>query len=222
MARIGKPQYVNVFMGRLGAFTSANDLGDGKGVGERALMASQRVIRELREAGQTPARQIAASIRNGQQVADSAGVDVLTIPPSSAKDFLYPGLGELANRTTTDFKPLFADGVDPSAVRFDTLWDVDDALVACIDTLEAEDLDAMTPDALVTFFHDHACGDLLPRWSEDQIATCAAEGKIPKLETWREALAAKTIGVDSLMDLAGLLSFTADQQAMDDRVAGLL
>ena len=224
IARIGKPQFVNVFMGRLGAFTADNELGDGKGVGERATMASQRVVRQLREAGQTPARQIAASIRNGRQVADCAGVDVLTIPAKSAKDFLYPGYedDQLTDRTSFDFQPTFAGGVDAAAIGFDTLWDVDDAVVACVDALEAEDIDSMGPDDLVTFFADHNCGDLLPRWTPDQLATSAAEGKIPKLDNWREALAAKAIGLDALMNLAGLLSFTADQKAMDDRVAGLL
>ena len=224
IARIAKPQFVNVFMGRLGAFTADNELGDGKGVGERATIASQRVVRELREAGQTPARQIAASIRNGRQVADCAGVDVLTIPPKSAKDFLYPGYedDQLTDRTGFDFQPTFAAGVDPSAIGFDTLWDVDDAVVACVDALENEDLDAMSPADLVSFFASHGCGDVLPAWSAEQIATSAAEGKIPKLDNWREALAGKAIGLDALMNLAGLLSFAADQKSMDDRVAGVL
>jgi len=224
IARVGKPQFVNVFMGRLNQFVSDNSLGDGHGVGERALMASQRAIRELREAGRTPARQIAASIRNGRQVADCAGVDVLTIPPKSAKDFLYPGYedDQLTDKTGFDFQPAFADGVDPAAVRFETLWDVDDALVACVDALESEDLAAMSPAELVEFFAARGCGDLLPAWSREQIATSAAEGKIPKLDNWRDALAAKAIGLDSLMNLAGLLSFSADQKAMDDRLAGLL
>jgi len=224
MARLARPAFVNVFMGRLGAFTADNSLGGGEGVGERATIASQRVVAELRQERKTEARQIAASIRNGRQVADSAGVDVLTIPPKSAKDFLYPGYKDedITDRTGFDFQPTFANGVDPAAVRFDTLWDVGDEVVACVDALENEDMDAMTPAGLIKFFAAHGCGDLLPVWSAEQIATSAAEGKIPKLDNWRDALAAKAIGLDSLMNLAGLLSFAADQKAMDDRVAGLL
>ena len=224
IARIAKPQFVNVFMGRLNAFAADNGLGDGALVGERAMMASQRIIRQLRQGGRTPARQIAASIRSGGQVRDTLGVDVLTIPPKSAKDFLYPGFDydQLTDRTGVDFQPTFADGVDPAAIRFETLWDIDEALIACVDALEAEDLDSMGPDDLITFFADHTCGDLLPRWTADQLAASAAEGKIPKLTNWADALAAKQIGLDALLNLAGLLSFTADQQAMDNRVAGLL
>ena len=224
MARIGRPQFVNVFMGRLNAFASDNGLGDGQFVGERALMASQNAVRSLRDAGKTPTRQIAASIRDDQQIVNSLGCDVLTIPVKSAKVYLWPGPAdeEIRDRTGQDFQPTFADGADPAAAGLNTLWDVDDALVACLDALEASDIDAMSPDDLVGFFSDHGCGDVLPRWTDEQVATAAAEGKIPKLATWADPLAAKSIGLDALMNLAGLLSFTADQKAMDDRVAGLL
>jgi len=223
-ARLARPQFVNVFMGRLNAFVADNDLGDGRLVGERATMASQRLVRQLSQAGRTPARQIAASIRNGRQVRDSLGVDVLTIPPSSAEDFLHPGFedDELIDRTGVDFQPTFAHGVDPATARLETLWDVDEKLIACLDALEAEDLDSMGPGDLVAFFASRGCGDLLVRWSDKQIAASAAEGKIPKLHNWRAALAEKSIGLDSLMNLAGLLSFAADQNAMDNRVAGFL
>jgi len=224
IARIGQPQFVNVFMGRLNQFAADNGLGDGRYVGERALMASQRVVRELRDAGQTPTRQIAASIRDDHQILHSLGCDVLTIPVIAAKKFLWPGFDEekFLDYTGSDYEPTFADGADPAAAGLETLWDVDAALVACVDALEAEDLGAMSPEALVTFFHDHGCGDVLPRWSAEEIATSAAEGKIPTLANWGDALAAGRIGLDALMNLAGLNAFTADQKAMDDRVAGLL
>ena len=187
-------------------------------------MASQNAVRSLRDAGKTPTRQIAASIRDDQQIVNSLGCDVLTIPVKSAKVYLWPGPAdeEIRDRTGEAFQPTFADGADVAAAGLNTLWDVDDALVACLDALEASDIDAMSPDDLVGFFGDHDCGDVLPRWTDEQVTTAAAEGKIPKLATWADALADKSIGLDALMNLAGLLSFTADQKAMDDRVAGLL
>ena len=221
-ARIAKPAFVNIFMGRLNAFASSNDLGDGEFVGERALMASQRAVRELRRAGRAETRQIAASIRDDKQVANSIGTDVLTVPVKSAKQFLWPGPDEVADRSQHDYQPTFADGVGPAAAGVDTLWDISDSFVACVDALEAEDLDAFTADDLVSFFHEHGCGGVFPRWTDEQVAVCAAEGKIPKLDTWRDDLASGTVGLDALMNLAGLLSFTADQKAMDDRVVSLL
>ena len=63
---------------------------------------------------------------------------------------------------------------------------------------------------------------MLVRWSDKQIETSSKEGKIPKLENWKGALGDKSIGLDSLMNLAGLNSFATDQQAMDARVRQVL
>jgi len=112
--------------------------------------------------------------------------------------------------------------VDRGAIRLNTLWHVGDHLLACVEALEREDIDAFAPDDLVGFLHAHGCGDLFPRWTDEQIATSVAEGKIPNLDHWREPLASGAIGLDSLMTLAGLHSFVADQRAMDDRVASVL
>ena len=75
IARLARPTLVNVFMGRLNAFVKDNGLGDGVNVGEKATLASQRMLRSISE----PTRQIGASIRNGQQVADLIGLDVMTL-----------------------------------------------------------------------------------------------------------------------------------------------
>ena len=42
------------------------------------------------------------------------------------------------------------------------------------------------------------------------------------LRTWQDGLAAGEFGLDTLMNLAGLASFAADQAAMDERVAEVL
>ena len=224
VARVGRPAYLNVFMGRLNSFVADNHLGDGTYVGEQATLASQATVRALCAAGRTCSRQIGASFRNGGQVLDLAGMDVMTMPPKVAADFLerVEKGGEIADRTGADYRPPLADGVDPSAVRLDTLWDIEPELVACLDALEAEDLGRFSPTDLTAFLARHQCGDLLIDWSDAQVATSAREGKIPSLDHWRDALAAKTIGLDSLMNLAGLNAFRADQRAMDDRIAGML
>ncbi|MFW6162297.1 MAG: transaldolase family protein [Planctomycetota bacterium] len=224
IARIGQPAYVNVFLGRLNAFVADNGLGDGTYVGERTTLASQRVVRELRRDAGIETKQIGASFRSGQQVRDLACLDVMTLPPKVARGFLDLGLepDDLADRTGMVYEPPLNQDADPEAVRLDTLWDVGDDLVACVDALEQQDLDGFAAPDLVDFLHDRGCGDVVPRWTDEQVATSAAEGKIPQLDHWRETLAAKTIGLDGLMNLAGLNSFTSDQQAMDERVAEVL
>jgi transaldolase len=224
IARIGRPAFVNVFLGRLNALVANNDLGDGAYVGERTLLASQAIVRQLRDQQGIATRQIAASLRNGEQVRDLAGTDVLTMPPKAAQGLLDLGLQpeQLADHTGEDYRPCIATGVDTATLRLGTLWDVTAEFVACVEALEREDLDAMRPDDLVTFFHDNGQGDVFPRWTDEQHRHSADEGKIPNLDHWQHLLANKAIGLDALMNLAGLHSFTTDQAAMDARVASVI
>ncbi|MFA6134278.1 MAG: transaldolase family protein [Phycisphaerae bacterium] len=224
IARLARPAYVNVFLGRLNAFVADNGLGDGKWVGEKAMLASQAAIRDLRETHGLPTLQIGASFRAGPQVRDLAGIDVMTLPPKVAKEFLDLVLpvDQLQDRTTQEYRPVFKEGIDPASVGLATLWDIDAKLVACVEELAGMELDDFTPDELTRFFAARGCGDFLVPWSGGQMAASRKEGKIPRLDNWRELLAAGAIGLDSLMNLAGLSSFSADQQAMDDRVATVL
>jgi len=224
IARIGKPAYVNVFLGRLNSFIKSHNLGDGSYVGEKATLASQAAVKKLRQANITGSKQIAASFREGPQVRDLAGVDVMTIPPKVAQQFLDLNMtaDQINDRTARNYSPGIDDNIDPEKIRLDTLWDIGDELGACADALEKEDLDGFGPDDLIDFLAEHNCPDLLVRWSDSEIQTSAEEGKIPKLENWRDALAERRVGLDSLMNLGGMSSFAADQAAMDSRVREVL
>jgi transaldolase len=224
ISRIAKPAYVNVFLGRLNSFVVENKLGDGSYIGEKATLASQKAIRQLRQAGISQTLQIGASFRAGAQVRDLAGIDVMTIPPKAADEFLALNLptDEIKDKTAADYQIGLNKNVKPEIVNLNTLWDVDEKLVSCIEAIEKEDIDSFTPDDLIEFFKSRKCADVLVRWSDSQIAISAKEGKIPKLENWKNELEDKSIGLDSLMNLAGLNSFTTDQQAMDARVRQVL
>ena len=224
IARIGKPAYVNVFLGRLNSFVADNHLGDGTYIGEKATLASQTAVKKLQQQNLSPSRQIGASFRAGPQVRDLTGIDVMTMPPKVAGQFqdLDLAADQITDKTAADYKSGVNPDVDIDAIRLDTLWDIDDVLAACVDALEKENLDSFTPDDLVDFFGEHRCGDVMVHWSDSQIQTSTQEGKIPKLDNWQDALADKSIGLDSLMNLAGLNSFTVDQNAMDDRVRQVL
>ena len=223
-ARIGRPAYVNVFLGRLNSFVADNNLGDGRYVGEKATLASQAAIKKLRQMNLASSKQIAASIREGPQVRDLTGVDVMTMPPKAAREFLSMDIepGKIIDKTGTDYPPGLSNVVNPDTIRLNTLWDIENNLVTCVNELEKENLDAFTPDDLINFFKDHKCPDSLVRWSDSEIKTSTAEGKVPRLENWRDALADKSVGLDSLMNLAGLNSFATDQMAMDERIREVL
>jgi transaldolase len=52
--------------------------------------------------------------------------------------------------------------------------------------------------------------------------TIAEDGKIPKHARWEERIAKGQLAVDTLLNLAGLASFTMDQAALDKRILGLI
>jgi transaldolase len=224
VARIGQPEYVNVFMGRLNSFVRDNHLGDGDLVGERTTLASQAMIRQVRKTYDLPCRQIGASFRTAQQVRNLSGIDVMTIPLQVAGDFLNLQLApaQITSKLHMEYEPKFNPDVDPAAVRFDTLWKIEPSLVNGVEMLLLENLDQYIPDDLLDFFADHDLGDILVRWSEEERSISKAEGKIPILANWQDALAQKRIGLDSLMNLAGLNSFAADQSEMDQHVLEVL
>jgi len=224
MGRIARPQYVNVFLGRLKSFTADNNLGDGTYVGEKATLASQKAIKHLRKTRRIPTKQIGASFRSAQQLINLAGIDVMTIPPKVASEILALNLtpGEIVDRTDTNYTPFLNTGLDPDLVRLNTLWNINNKLIDCLDALEKENLDRFTPDILIGFFKGYHCNDVLVPWTKNEIAVSTEEGKIPRLGNWHQYLANKSIGLDSLMNLAGLNSFAADQKAMDNRIRDVL
>jgi transaldolase len=49
-----------------------------------------------------------------------------------------------------------------------------------------------------------------------------AESKIPVVSSWRERVISGELALDTLLTLAGIASFTADQRQLDDRVKGII
>ena len=221
-ALLAGPQYANVFMGRIGAFVADRGLGDGRNYGEKATLAAQRELAKVRAEGRAPTRLIGASMRDGAQVAALAGLDVFTMPPKVAADFHDHAPASLPRMTDRDPEVSTAEGVRLPDFNAASLWDVPDSFRRSVDALLARDPDALTPEDLVAHFDSTGFGDLLPRWTGDQLRAIASDGKIPSYERWRQPLAAGRIGLDALMNAAGLMSFVADQKALDDRVLSLV
>ena len=220
--RLARPRFVNVFLGRLGSFTLENAFGSGDYVGERATLAAQAVVRRLREEDGVDTRLIAASFRTAAQVRNLAGVDVLTIPPDVAESFQRQDLRaqDVFNRTAEPYEPVIEGNLEKTG--FDTLWEVDERVEQCVDRLLQEDLNTMPAAALIRFFNRNGCGDVLVDWSAEQREQIREDGKIPRFDRWRDDLETRRIGLDSLMNAAGLAVFGADQEAMDRRIESVL
>jgi len=217
-ARLSNPSYVNVFLGRLNQVVIDNGLGGGEMVGEKVTLATQGALWDLRtEDPDVTTRLIGASIRNGDQVAALAGVDVLTIPPSAMEDFLQTGGSrELKSHVSDDITPGIDSG-NSSAGKFDVLWNVSDSFREFVDSLLGQGgVNSMTGDALRAFCDENKI-DLFHPFSAEQFNTITEHGKIPRLQEWPD-----TIALDDLMTQSALQSFAKDQKALDERIRSFI
>ena len=218
-ARLANPNYVNVFLGRLNAVVADNSAGSGEWVGEKVTLHTQSAVEEVRNNhAAVKTRLIAASIRNGGQVATLAGLDVQTIPPKAMKEFQESGRtpDQIQKTEGTALNPELGSGHDWSA-RVAKLWDVDGDFRKAVDRLMARgDLDQMSGFDLVRLCEDSGL-DLFHPFTGQDLNKIQDDGKIPKLADWSGAIA-----LDDLMTQSALQSFTKDQNALDGRIASFL
>ena len=223
-AALAQPQYVNVFLGRLNSFVADNKLGDGANVGERATLASQSAVEEVNELFGVHVRQIAASMRNGAQIAALAGVDVYTMPPKAAREFLdSAGAARVRSSHLGETPPVtFASGVDVEGLTLNTLHTAPEPFKEAALESARRAMGDWTPDTLCTFFRDKGVHGFLMRWTDEDRRAAKADGRIPKLARWRTRFESGGVALDAVMNLSGLMAFTTDQEAMDARIEGLL
>ncbi len=220
IASFAKPNWVNVFLGRINAFVADNKLGDGVNAGEKATLASQRGLRRLQQEQNLHVRQIAASMRSGQQCEDLLGLDTFTMPTAAAKEFLQrnPPASAITDKTKNDPPVTFAPGADAAGQRLDCFWAIgkqfEQAAAACakLDPANA------TADDVVATLQQHGVTDLFPALTAAESTTLTKEGKIPVHATWKDRVQAGTASWDGILTAAALASFTQDQQALDDRI----
>lgn len=224
IASLAKPTWVNVFMGRIGAFIADNKLGNGTNAGEKATLASQRALRNLRANGGPDVRQIGASIRNGNQVNDLLGLDVFTIPTGAAKGFvdLNPAPDTIVDKTNNDPAVSFGDGIQAAAEGLNCFWDIDSNFEQATAAVAALDANSASAADVLSTLASNGAGDLFPQYSAEEAAKVASDGKIPVHAAWQERVKAGTASWDGLLTSAALASFTKDQDALDARISGLL
>jgi len=214
LARISRPTFVNVFLGRDNQVVVENELGDGKYVGEKATLASQNDVTEAREKGLTQTKQIAASLRGADQVITLAGVDVHTIPPGVMEKFCAMNVdpAKLAPHLDADL-PV---EVKSDAVR--VLWEIPDSFRAMTEALDREDVSKMTPGELVESIRNSGVPDLFGDYGPEDFTAIRAKGKIPDLSQWKN----RSLALDDLLTVSALEAFAKDQEALDARIAGFI
>jgi transaldolase len=209
------PTYLNVFLGRLNAYVANNNLGDGVNVGEKTTLASQRAVRSACRGRLAPTWQIAASMRNGEQVVSLAGVDVHTMPTKVAKEASAASIAVI-DRTAED-PEVTLTAIDSGV---ESLWTIGSKEQALADDLAGDPPE--TAKAVLERCTKHGLAGLFPALTAEETKAIASDGKIPKHTRWAERIRAGTASVDGLMTAAALASFTADQQALDERIRSQL
>ncbi len=215
---IAKPDYVNVFLGRLGAYIKDNELGDDVGVGEKSVISTQKWVKELSEENDHPTKLIAASLRNARQLEMLAGVDVYTMPTKVASAGKKELSGDFSSKLDEEYPVTLNDSANGMGVE--KLWEVTDKEVSF-----AVNQDLSLPrngDELVQKAHKAGLGDLFPRLTTEDLEQISEDGKIPKHERWIERILDGELAIDTLLNLAGLASFMNDQAQLDKRIEQII
>ena len=215
---MAKPDYLNVFLGRIGAFIADNKLGDGSGAGENAVLSSQLWVTRLSTENEWKTRQIAASLRNHSQLDLLAGTDVFTIPPKVAAAGRKSLSGLFESKLGKQYDVPLNDAAKGLAIE--KFWEVPASVVNLGRKLNREV--PATGKQLVEMAHEAGLADMFPVMSNEDNERISTEGKIPVLTSWRERIISGEVAPDTLLTLAGLASFSVDQQQLDDRISGII
>jgi len=217
-AEFAKPWFVNVFLGRLNQLVEENKLGSPDNIGEKAALASDEIIKDIRASdSDAPTRQIAASMRSGRQVVTLSGVDVLTMPPKVAEEYLQMGVrkGDIYPRNWRDLEVDLNPDRSVEANSLTQLWEISPEYISFVedvvrqaDRMESgEDLMRLARDHQIALFHE---------WTPEDRRGIRKKGKIPNLGDW------PGVPVDDLMSVSALEAFMKDQAELDARIERLI
>ncbi|HOK54574.1 MAG TPA: transaldolase family protein, partial [Armatimonadota bacterium] len=216
--RFSRPRFVNVFLGRLNSLVEENNLGKPENVGEKAALASYECVVDLRKSDKDIlTQQIAASMRNGQQVVTLSGVDVLTMPPKVAQQYIALDISQsdIYRRNSEDLKLDLSTSEQVEMDMLSSLWDVDDKFVAFVDDAVKHGDQLVNGEDLIELSQQHRV-NLFHKWNDDERRKLRAKGKIPDISKW------PNVPVDDLMSASALEAFAKDQIALDQRIENLL
>ncbi len=218
VTQITRPDYLNVFLGRIGAYMADNKLGDGSGAGEMAVLSSQGWVTRLSGSNPWPTRLIAASLRSYQQLDLLAGTDVYTMPPKVAA----AGRANLPGAFISRLGAVYPVGINEEGKKSgcENFWMVDNKVVDF-----GKSINTSLPSngkELEERARKAGLGDMFPIMSERETQMISTDGKIPVYEHWKEKLHSGAIAPDTLLTLAGLASFTSDQNSLDERIRKII
>lgn len=218
VTRVARPDYLNVFLGRIGAYMINNKLGDGSGAGEMAVIASQNWVTGLSAENPWQTKLIAASLRNHAQLELLAGTDVYTMPPKVAAAGHKELSGKFSSRMHENYDISMFDSAKEAHVE--KFWEVDTKVLRLAERLASKV--PATGSELIHIAHEEGCEDMFPSLTKEEKGYIASDGKIPVHSRWEKKISEGKIAPDTLLTLAGLASFTSDQRELDQRIRNII
>ena len=215
---VARPDFTNVFLGRIGAFMIDNKLGDGNGAGEMAVISSQNWVAGLSAKNPWQTKLIAASLRNYNQLELLAGTDVFTMPPKVAAAGRKALSGKFVSRMHENYDVSMYSSAE--GAQIEKFWTVDDCVINLAERLSTNV--PATGAELILIAKEEGCTDMFPSLSKEEKSFIASDGKIPVYSRWEKRIKEGTIAPDTLLNLAGLASFTSDQKMLDDRILSII
>lgn len=217
-ARFSNPRFVNVFLGRLNQVVEENNVGKPENIGEKVGLASNEAVSALRQSSRSiQTEQIAASLRSGEQVVKLAGMDVLTIPPKVAGEYLEMDIAknDVRQLSSGDLRVDLSAGGPVIQASLEKLWTIDEQFIAFVEDAVKQADQIRDGQDLFNLSVEHNVNLFYPWTSEDR-KKLREKGKIPDLSQW------PGVPVDDLMSMSALESFAKDQEALDGRISGLI
>lgn len=219
VAAIVKPDYLNVFLGRINGYVLNNELGDGRYVGEKATIESQKTVHELTKNNKHRTRQIAASLRSAKQLEYLAGIDVFTMPTKVAAEGIETLPGTFKSRVNENYEVKIREEFANDS-KIEKTWTVNDK------EKELANHFLKNPPGEASHVtgtaHDYGCADMFPDWADEELLLLKADGKIPVHKKWYDKIKKGIVAPDTLLNVAGLLTFAKDQEALDNRIRQVL
>ncbi len=219
-AIIAKPAYTNVFLGRLGAYLKNNQIGEGLHIGEKVTLETQHCLRSINEKGLSTTKLIAASIRNKSQLINLSGTDIYTIPTKVAQEAIESDISVDHSHINEIPDPILFKDEDKSKLRIKHLWQVQENEKEAF--LHFNEKPPTSSEELIEYLHEHGCHDIFPKLSPSDYKTIQDDGKIPIHAKWAKRIEDAEIGIDTLLNIAGLFAFEKDQAQLDGRIESLI
>jgi len=161
---------------------------------------------------------IAASLRNHNQLELLAGTDVFTMPPKVAASGHKTLSGKFSSMIHENYEVSQFESAKGSAIE--KFWEVDDKVLRLAERLAINVPN--TGSELIHIAAEEGCMDMFPVLTTEEKGFISSDGKIPVHSRWEKKIHADEIAPDTLLTLAGLASFTADQEMLDGRIRDII